>query len=76
MGPNFSSCCLGSLLMIWGGFRGKPVRVEVMMGVARVVVERQARKRTEIAMAILACVDPPVLFAPHKTSLHTTDRCK
>ena len=64
MGPNLSSCCFGSLLMIWGGLRGKPVRVEVMMGVARVVVERQARKRMEIAMAILACVDPIVLFAP------------
>ena len=45
MGPNLSSCCLGSLLMIWGGFRGKPVRVEVMMGVARVMVDRLARKR-------------------------------
>ena len=45
MGPNLSSCCLGSLLMIWGGFRGKPVRVEVMMGVARVMVDRQEPKR-------------------------------
>ena len=40
------------------------MRVEVMMGVARVMVERQAIKRMEIAMAILACADPPVLFAP------------
>ena len=70
---------MGSLLMIWGGFRGKPVRVEVMMGVARVVVERQARKRMEIAMAILACVDPAVTVCTQgycKTSLHTTDRCE
>ena len=69
MGPNLSSCCLGSLLMIWGGLRGKPVRVEVMMGVARVAVERQARKRKEIATAIPACVDPTVLFAPHSIQL-------
>ena len=68
---------MGSLLMIWGGFRDNPVRVEVMMGVARVMVERQQpRKRMEIAMAILACFDPPpVLFAP-QNSLHTTDRCE
>ena len=58
--------------MIWGGLRGKPVRVEVMMGVARVVVERQARKRMEIAMAILACIEPTVLFAPRViTGLHS-----
>ena len=76
MGPNLSSCCLGSLLMIWGGFRGMPVRVEVMIGVATVTVERQPRKRMEIATAILACVHlPVVLFAP-KNSLHTTDRCE
>ena len=72
MGPNLSSCCLGSLLMIWGGLRGKPVLVEVMMGVARVVVEKQARKRMEIAMAILACIEPTVLFAPRViTGLHS-----
>ena len=47
---------MGSLLMICGGFRGKPVRVEVMMGVADVAAKRQARMMKEVAIVILACL--------------------
>ena len=48
--------------MICGGFRGKPVRVEVMMGVADVAAKRQARMM-KVAIAILAYCEPLVLFA-------------